>query len=229
MLIKFSAHIHIILGTILRSILAYMNNILQDLRVYLCGQIENDPDAAGWRKELAQKLVSIEPTLKVWDPMIKPNWVHSDVISDAVAFKWKQHVIGDDEKPEFSSQESKGTRCFNANVAVRRICKQLANKCDIFVARISKTFTWGSIDELEIAISRRIPIFVILPDGLISIYGLAGMVRSKDLAKRYIHFNVDSLLETLDSINSGEINIVKEDPETWMRLSWVNAAEIDNA
>ena len=201
--------------------------ILQNLRIYLCGPIESDPDAAGWRKDLTTQLAAIEPTLKIWDPMIKPNWVHSDVMSDGVAFEWKRHVIDDEPKPEFSTLESKGVRCFNANVAVRRICKQLANKCDILIARISKTFTWGSIDELEIAIGRRIPIFVVMPDGLISIYGLAGVVRRQDLVRYYIHFDMNSLLETLSDINSGMLDIIKEDPETWMRLSWVNAAEIN--
>ena len=205
-------------------------NTLQDLRVYLCGQIENDLHAAGWRTWLTSRLVSIEPTIKVWDPMVKPDWIARDV-SDDVAYGYKSFVIDDEplrhEPPALditAPLESKGTRCFDANVRVRGICKQLANKCDIMIARISKKFTWGSIDELEIASSRKIPVFMIMPDGLISIYGLAGIVRSKQLVKRYVHFNIDSLLQALRDINSNKIDIIQEDPETWMRLTWVNAA-----
>lgn len=187
--------------------------ILSNTVVYLCGQVENDPEAAGWRKDIASSLTAINPLITVWDPLLKPEWVDHDVCDEEVAFKWKKHVLGD-------SDLEKGEQCYSANRSVRRLCKQLANKCDWMIARISKTFTWGSIDELEIAASRKIPVFMWLPDGLISIYGLAGCVHTYENMSHYVHMNVDSLLNSISAIDKGEINIVERDPEVWMRLAW---------
>ncbi len=215
-------------------------NILNNTRVYLCGQIENDPEAAGWRKELARRLPSINPDIVVWDPMVKPQWA-SEAMHDEVAFKWKQHilddepVVTDDEAvlrcPELThngkkswawDQTTKGRKCYEGNIAVRRICKQLASKCDWFIARISKTFTWGSIDELEIAIARRIPIYLWIPDGIISIYGIAGCVYNYDFIDHYVHKDIESLLCSISQLNSGNCDL-GIDPETWMIRTWKDA------
>lgn len=205
------------------EVVKYLNRtILSNTRVYLCGQIENDPKAAGWRKELARRLPLINSGIVVWDPMIKPQWALDTITHDSVAYKWKHHVLG-------GSDESKGHGCFDANAVIRRICKQLAGKCDWMIARISKTFTWGSIDELEIASQRRIPVFLWLPDGLISIYGLAGCVHKYECIQHYVHQDIESLLRTIAAIDNGQIDAPGLDPETWMRMTWKNASEIDNA
>jgi len=194
--------------------------ILSNTRVYLCGPLENDPQAAGWRLELARRLPLINPEIIVWDPMIKPDWVSSQAKNDQISFQWKEHVGGG------TGHDERGKECHDTNKLIRIMCKQLANKCDWFIARISKTFTWGSIDELEIAITRRIPIFLWLPDGKISIYGLAGCVHNYDCINNYVHYDMESLLDTIDGIDKGKINIMETDPEAWMRMTWKNAAEI---
>ena len=226
-------------------------NILSNTRVYLCGQIENDPEAAGWRKELARRLPSINPDIVVWDPMDKPEWA-LETMNEEVAFAWKQHVLDDElvvtdkealQQPEVLrqpklvqtgpnsmvwDQSTKGRECFNGNVAVRRVCKQLASKCDWFIARISKTFTWGSIDELEIAIARRIPIFLWIPDGIISIYGIAGCVYNYDHIDHYVHRDIDSMLRSISKIDSGQTELPEADPETWMLRTWKDATTTDD-
>lgn len=184
--------------------------------VYLCGQVENDLNAAApWRRELAINLHHIEPLLRVWDPLVKPLWM-GEARNDQVVLQWKSEVLGGDAE--------KAKKCFTLNRDIRRVCKQLASKCDWMIARITKTFTWGSIDELEIGINRRIPIFLWLPDGLISIYGLSGCVHNIEHLRYYVHKDMGSLIETLDNINSRNIDIVPMDPETWMFRSWINAA-----
>ena len=195
-------------------------NILAHSKTYLVGQIENDPQAAGWREELAGRLKLIEPTLKIWDPLIKPSWVHPDVCSAEAAFGWKKFVSTDDKR---------GEQCYSTNIAVRRLCKQLVGKCDFVIARLTKTFTWGSLDELEIACNRRIPIFLWMPESLVSIYGLAGCIYNYETRFDYIHDNIDSLLNAIESINNGTLDVMKRDPETWMCLTWKNAAETNDA
>ena len=191
-------------------------SLLDNTIVYLCGQIENDSDsAAGWRRMLAQQLPSINPTINVWDPLVKPNWLASDLSDDKIAYGWKHEV---------TEQTEHGLRCYNATVAIRQICKQLASKCDWIIARISKVFTWGSIDELEIAAQRRIPVFLWLPDGLISIYGISGCIQDYKAMSQHVHFNVESLLSAIQKINSSDEAAI-QDPETWMRATWPNASE----
>lgn len=192
-------------------------NMLAGSRIYLCGQIENAADSKSWRHLFAQQLPQIIPNVKVWDPMIKPSWVSDDVQNDQIAFKWKSEIFGGDI--------AKGERCWIANQSVRRLCKQLASKCDILVARITKEFTWGSIDELEIAALRRIPVFLILPDGPISIYGLSGIIYNYQTIPHMVHTNEESMLRSISKINKGEIDICNIDPETWMYITWKNAGE----
>jgi len=197
---------------------------LSNTKVYLCGQIENDPEAMGWRLDLARRLPLINPTISVWDPMVKPEWVHPDIKNNEMAFAWKQYINSN------PSDEWQGEMCHIANKKVRRICKQLANKCDWMIARICKKFTWGSIDELEIAINRKIPVFLWLPDGLISIYGIAGVIEDYSLVPYYMHEDMESLLTTISDVDKGISDLLKKDPETWMTLSWTNAAsETNNA
>ncbi len=195
--------------------------ILSNSSFYLCGQIENCDSPIDWRVKLAQDLKSIDPTFKVWDPLIKPDWVDPDMGDNEVAYGFKPYVLSSKDQEE----QNKGFRCFEANVEVRNICAQLAGKCDILIARISKTFTWGSIDELELAAARGIPIFLWLPDGNISIYGIAGVVRNFTFVNRYVHESVEPILRTLKNINEGNDSLVESDPETWMYLTWKDAGE----
>ena len=199
-------------------------SILSGLRVYLCGPVESDPNAANWRKTLANKLLAIEPSLAIWDPLVKPDWV-GDVANDEMAFGWKKHVFERDDNDLYLPKLDRGKACFDTNISVRRICKQLASKCDIIVARVSKTFTWGSIDELEIATQRRIPIFIWLPDGPISIYGIAGCVPRYELVNDYVHFSEESLLNKVSAINNGSSGLPERDQETWMCLTWRKAGD----
>jgi hypothetical protein len=191
--------------------------ILSNTKVYLCGQVEFDNEAADWRKELASRLFSIDKSITVWDPLIKPLWVSPDVRNDEIALKWKNEIFG----PDFNT---KGRRCFEANIEVRRLCKQLANKCDWMIARVNSKFTWGSIDELEIAIERKIPIFLVNPDNRISTYGLPGLC-DFEFIDHYVYEDMDMLLSILAGINKGAIPLPKEDPERWLYCTWVNSTE----
>jgi len=192
--------------------------ILSNTKVYLCGQVENVDDPTSWRKRLARGIPQIISGLTIWDPLIRPNWVDPDICGQ-IAFDWKQKIFGNQEE---------GRKHWEANLLVRRLCKQLANKCDWMIAHISKTFTWGSIDELEIAISRRIPIFFILPDGPISVYGLAGATYAYEMVPYMVHRTEPSLLQSLSEIHRNRA-IVERDPETWMYIMWTNAGELECA
>ncbi len=191
--------------------------LLDDFSIYECGQVENDPNAVGWRVDLASEIHKINPYINVWDPLTKPDWLPEKGRDDEMAFGWKKHIL-DGQSPEKANQS------LDANRYIRHICKQLAAKADIIIARIPKIFTWGSIDELEIGIQRRIPIFLWLPEGMISVYGVSGIVDTVEHAPYYLHDSMKSLLDTLTRIDAKTLPLPNIDPERWMKLTWPNSA-----
>lgn len=189
---------------------------LSHTKYYLCGQIENDPAYAAWRCEIAKQLISIDDSIIVWDPMVKPEWQSSDVKS---AFDKQTLYIEYYGKPYHNRQH-----CLDINIEARRVCRGLAGGCDILIARLSNKFTWGSIDEIEVAMTRRIPIFIWLPDGPLGIYGLPGITNDANMIPEYIHYNQESLINKLRSIHDGSCDLPTRDPERWLFLTYPNAA-----
>lgn len=190
-------------------------------KVYLCGQVENDSDATRWRIDIAQELKKINNNIVVWDPLIKPEWVGKNVANYDVCIGYKDFI----GKCSNAGLHEKGRACFEANKAVRRQCKQLAYKCDWMIARLNKKFTWGSIDEIEIAITRNIPIFLWLPDKkIISTYGVPGCINEYDRLHNYLFYNKKDLLDKISAINNGS-SITSIDAELWMFLTWKDAKE----
>lgn len=196
--------------------------LLDDTSFYLCGQVENDPDAHNWRVDLAKNLININPYIKVWDPLIKPDWLPHKGQDDVMAFEWKKYITASSICTE--NNLNKANLCLDANRYIRHICKQLASKVDIIIARIPKIFTWGSIDELEIGIRRKIPIFLWLPDGMISVYGVSGIVDTVEHVPYYLHDSEESLLDVIKRIDANTIALPAIDPERWLKVTWPNSA-----
>lgn len=192
--------------------------LLTNSSVYLCGQVEHDPTAAVWRKQLTGHLSQIIEGVKVWDPLVHPDWFPAHA-KEEICYGYKKYLWGNDY------DQAKAKACLRGNREIRKICKMLASKCDFMIARISKSFTWGSIDELEIAIERNIPIFLWLPDGIISVYGVAGCVTNESLIPHYIHEDMLSLVNTIRSVHEGSLDLHELDRDRWLYLNWKNAAE----
>lgn len=186
--------------------------LLSGSKIYLCGQVENSTDAVSWREHVTKYLHNLNKDIIVWDPLVKPQWMPENTKNDSVAVSDRKHLL--------DKTTNKSLQCIEANYYLRKICKQLANKCDIMIANITSTFTWGSIDELEIGIDRNIPIFLAMPDGIISAYGIAGIANYHLLIDYYIHETIDEVLDMVKKVNNGEILLAKMDPEKWLYLSW---------
>lgn len=185
---------------------------LSNLKIYLCGQVEVDIYCAQWRNRMTRALHQVEPSLIIWDPLIKPQWVTPESRNDSIALDKRVYV---DPASTIDTWE--------ANKEIRRVCKALVGGCDIVVARISKQFTWGSIDELEIACDRGIPIFVCYPDGPFGLYGLTGLVSGPEMIREYIYSDEVELVAKLAGINGGTDDLPKRDPYRWLALSYPNA------
>jgi hypothetical protein len=178
---------------------------LHNKSIYLCGPIENDPGAGDWRKTISDALREIEPTFRIWNPLIKPKWYGE---SDP-------HIAFDKELIFHNLYKTlgvpDGATAWKENERARSLCKGLVSSCDIVIARLSDKFTWGSIDELEIAISRKIPVFLWLTKP-VGIYGLPGICDRYNL-DHYVHFDRDSLLGKIKAINMSVDHLPDTDPE----------------
>lgn len=168
--------------------------------IYLCGQVEHDPKCSIWRKQVTNDIYLRDPTINVWNPMCMPNWTTN--VNKAF------------------DNDIHNSEAWQANIEVRKISKLLANHCSILLARITRTFTWGSIDELEIAIDRNIPIFLWLPDGIISTYGIPGCITDYEYILDYIHYSMDSIINKIDNINNGTDDLVQRDKYRWISLTY---------
>lgn len=186
---------------------------LDHAKIYLCGQVEADNDCASWRLQIAKTLRSVNPTLIVWDPLIKPQWMSEDARSN----------VPIDLPSMFGPKSAMRTRVFAVNSEIRQVCQGLAGAADIIIARIIHKFTWGSIDELEIAARRQIPVFFHLPGGPLGLYGMPGTITNPDLMNEYIHYNQASLLDKLHSIDNGQCDLPNRDPLKWLYLTYPNA------
>lgn len=187
---------------------------LTNFRIYTCGHIENDY-GNDWRGDLTHKLHGVEPSFVVWDPMIKPTWMSLDSRNDSLSF---------DKKLFYESTEPvtylDRCRMLQANTECRRVCRKLVNQCDIVIARLCNKFTWGSIDELELAIERGIPIFLWFPDGPLGLYGTPGIIDKPEFVQEYIHYSQESLIAKIRDIHSGRCDLPERNPERWLPLTY---------
>lgn len=184
---------------------------------YFCGHVENDYDPTdNWRTTLGSDLSTIIPTC--WSPLLKPDWMPLVSLNVGTALD-KEALFSDPKRLKIKRRQAK---CFESNQICRHVCQCLAGQCTILIARLINKFTWGSIDELEIAARRRIPIFLWLPDGPLGLYGMPGIISSPELIRDYVFYTKESLVAKLQAINNGTDNLPERDPERWLFLTFPN-------
>lgn len=173
-----------------------------------------------WPREVSAALKKIEPTAKVWSPTIKPAWVSKECADITAALDksslFYPRKVGDRNK----------ARAWKANVDSRRLCQMLVNQADILVAKLPKQFTWGTIAEIEIGISRDIPIFISMPDGPLGLFGIPGIVSSAKLIPEYIFLTDEALFKKLKAISDGSCDLPERDPERWLNLTYPNLMKV---
>lgn len=189
---------------------------LSNTTVYLLGQVESDPNAHSWRIDMTHWLHALSKSIKVWDPLVKASWMNQFSKSPTIPFNTDIYTGNG-----VLSQSS--LDMWDANTEIRSVCRSLINNCDWVMARLQKSFTWGSIDELEIAINRKIPIFLWLPDGPIGTYGLPGLVSNPTLINAYIHLEKQSLLNIVEQVHTGSYDLPALDPQRWIKLTYPDA------
>lgn len=200
--------------------------IFSNTSVYLIGQIESDPNAGDWRADLTRFLYGLDQTITVWDPLVKPNWMPIPSRDPKIPFDTLVYQRDRTYRKFWSETEQETAhKMWEANTVIRSVCKSLVGNCVWAIARLKKAFTWGSIDELEIAINRKIPLFMWFPDGPIGTYGLPGLACAPGLVPEYIFFEKEQLEEQIKRVHTGAHDLPSIDPQRWIFRTYPNAVK----
>lgn len=180
--------------------------LLQNRTVYVSGPVENSSNATSWRNEIAKDL---EPLgVVVWDPLIKPNWMHKLAYVDGIAQRaWKPSVI--EKTGEYNE-------IYLANRQLRKTGLRLAAACDFVICRMNGEITYGTHEELNIANECGKPILFWSNQKIPSMWMFDQFADLSNMNDIFFS-SKDELLSYLKKVDSGEVEI---DPIKWIFLTW---------
>lgn len=182
--------------------------LLANTKVYLAGPIEFADDKRGgiiWRNEISPKLVS--KGIKIYDPMVKPAWYPE--ITKGDPGKYVKDVISASEGQDVGD-------AFRAIKFIEKADLRYIHDCEWVIVYLPRTFTVGTIVEVEKAADSGKPVFVVSPDKIPSSW-LMGMVATEEDYKEVFFTSFDELLNHLDKIDN---KLMPLDPLKWMFLSY---------
>jgi len=171
-----------------------MSNFLRNTKVYLIGPIESDKCfGRDWREVVSAKLS--EFGVHIYNPLDRPKWMaHLEPYMPPA--KSRDEILKQIRCGEESGKYIK-TQKF-----IRHVCMRYVNSCDFVFCYLPNAKTFGSTEELVIALGAKKPIIFVFPDDIPSlwVYDMAMdkhvFQNTKD-ALEFI-FRVDSGQETLD-------------------------------
>lgn len=176
-----------------------MTNLLNGRTVYLAGAVEVSDDPASWRDNLALQLSQING-LRIWDPLIKPEWC--------------VQITGADQRKDLVKFNDGDLTGLSRNREIREVCLRLVSACDFIICMLGGR-TVGTFEELAHAALMNKPVLFI--GNIDSCWRFAQFVK-----KDKIFFNnQNDLVQYLINIDSGS---QKVDSLSWIFLpnNWVN-------
>lgn len=175
-----------------------MRNKLKNTTVYLCGAVEAIPDGgADWRDAITKPLN--EMGVRVWNPLIKPDWYNPK-------YDAKDQVEDKKEIVDAITNNTFPVFAFDRLNKLRNTCLRLADACDFIICKLGGK-TVGTFEEL--AIRGQKPVL---------------FIGEFDSTWRYVQFSqpdpfffkdVDMLLDYLRKVDSG---VEKVDALSWVFL-----------
>jgi hypothetical protein len=154
--------------------------------------------------------------------MVKPRWMNALCSDPPTVYGIQTAIENHSRDPQNDKNINFLSNVLYTNNDIRRVCRKLANTCDILIARICDKFSWGTIDELEICIGRNIPIFIWYPQDIIGIYGLSELLMLDHTAYQYyIHRDKKSMLNIISDINSGICNLPYKNAQSLEKWSYI--------
>ena len=193
-------------------------NFLKGVSVYLSGAIEACQDkGTTWRQRLTPQLEKF--LMKVWDPLVKPDWMLK--ADGSTQISWKQLLIqhGIDSKSLYYVDNIR-----MKNSSLRETCCSLANNCNVMIIKIDKaTFTVGTWEEVVIGQRRGIPMFFLCPDDPIPSMWLLDMMKAYKNYKDVFFQTEEDLLNHLRLIDKG---ITEVDRIAWIFKTYKGGSNV---
>jgi hypothetical protein len=157
----------------------YLNN----MTIYLAGPIDNF-EGEDWRAKYLPDFKKLG--LKVYSPMIKPDWISPD----ARVKKLSDETVENMKDGLYQGAVSQASK------EVREVCLSMVSHSGIVLCYLPKIFTVGTFDEIFTADRQNKPIiFVFENEAIISLY-------AADLFYRHVITNsFKGALKCLDGIN----------------------------
>jgi nucleoside 2-deoxyribosyltransferase len=174
-----------------------MKKILNNTKVYLAGNMEFTSDSVGWREYATNRLRKLN--IKTLSPL------------DTVFVNQLNETADDRERLKSLRQSEKYDEVSEYMRSVVKKDLRLIDLCDIIIVNMEVMRpTFGTMHELIIAIQQKKPVFLSVFDKKQCPLWLFGIIKPE-----YIYNNIDEILDTLEKIDSGEIDI---DVRRWRLL-----------
>ena len=174
--------------------------ILYKTRVYCAGSMQYAIDGRGWRDKIKTELKNTG--IQFFDPYHRP-FIHDtaeDESSRAEMLHWMET-----EQYDLVTQRMK---------EVRRFDLRLVDISDWIICVIStKVPSWGTAEELSLAVKQEKPVFVIIDDAVGKKHTPLWIMSMVD--HKYIYDSVDDAIKTIKSIDDG---VVKLNSNKWKLL-----------
>jgi hypothetical protein len=183
-------------------------NTLKNTRIYLCGPVETDPKARGWRDEATISLESIGMT--ILNPLKKPSWMPNITGERQLELKEKLAQAG----PGLSQVHDLACE----NDTARDYCLGLIRIADILLVSLPPDiFTVGTWE--EITLSKDKPIFFVHKEIIPSMW-LCSMCHIYTSWERetYLHRTMYSAINKIQEINKDQL--IKNNPMKWIFLTY---------
>jgi len=177
------------------------SGLLNGLRCYLSGPIENADDCGGeWRKQISEFLHSIG--VFVLDPLNKP--IHTDITEGKELHKTLKQFINDGEFDKVASIIK----------TIRAIDLRLCDVCDFVIAYIDKNInTCGTWEEIFLCNRQKKPILLVCKQGVKNIpLWMFGTIPHSHMFSSF-----DDLIQYLTRLHQ---NIIIERQDRWRFLDY---------
>jgi len=197
-----------------------MMNLLKGSSVYLAGAVDHSDNPREWRINIAESLLS-PMGVKVYDPLLKPSW-SSPAVKEAPKdfFDSFDRVAVGHQTITFRDRY-----LWNGMATIRRLCLRMVADCNFMIVSLPKKLTFGTLEELKLAVDAGKPVLLYMPDGVISTWLPLELASTLEEYRDSQFQSWSDLYSYLKAIDSGEKDV---DKLKWLFLSYHNDSRIKN-
>lgn len=167
---------------------------LSHTKCYLVGPIEHDKTfGKDWREVVSSKLN--EFGVHVYNPLDRPEWMaHLEPYMPPA--KTREEVL-----TQIRAHNEESYKYIKTQKFIRHVCMRFVNSCDFVFCYLPNAKTFGSTEELVVAVNAKKPIIFVFPDDVPSLW-VYDMATTKE-----IFTNIKNALVLLNEINDGNVTL----------------------